>query len=82
MDQQDFQQRFLGTPEVFSINAEAQFQRPGVVRLSPVELWQGDRDVLLQTSVNVAPGQTVVIGGARARVGERSFILSVTAEAE
>jgi hypothetical protein len=47
-----------------------------------VELWQDQREILLQTSVNVSPGQTVVIGGAQARVGGRSLILTVKAESE
>ena len=79
-DRQDFSQRFLNTDETFSIHAGAQIRRPGTVRLDPIQLWQGDSDILMESSVNVSPGQTVVIGGSRARVGGRAFILTVTAE--
>jgi hypothetical protein len=82
MDRQSFSQGFLDTDETFKVQASVQVQRPGTVRLDPVELWQGEREDLLQTSVTVSSGQTVVIGGARARVGGRSFILTVTAEGE
>lgn len=82
MDRQEFSQRFLGTDEVFTIQAEAAAQRPGIVRLNELRLWQGSSDSLLETSVNVSSGQTVVIGGTRARVGERSFILTVSADTE
>jgi len=82
MDRQEFRQRVLGTNEEFSINGEAAVQRPGVVRLDGLRLWQGGNDVLLETSVNVSAGQTVVIGGTRARVGGRSFILTVTAASD
>jgi hypothetical protein len=78
---QDFSQNFLGTEEAFSVTAEARVLQPGTIRLDPVELW-GEHERLLATSVNVTPGQTVVIGGARARVGGRSLILTVKAESE
>ena len=78
---QEFSQNFLGTEDSFSVTARAEVSQPGTIRLDPVELWQEGREVLLQTSVNLTPGQTVVIGGARARVGGRSLILTVKAEA-
>ena len=80
LDSQDFTQRFLGTEESFSVMAGVHIQRPGSVRLEPIQLWQNERDRLLESSVNVSPGQTVVIGGGRAQDGGRAFILTVTAE--
>jgi hypothetical protein len=82
MEDQDFTQRFMGTDEEFQVYSDVRPQRLGTVRLAPVQLREGGRDVLLETSVSVSSGQTVVIGGARARVGGRSFILTVTAEGE
>jgi hypothetical protein len=81
MDRQTFNQRFLGSAEDFQVRSEARLQKPGTVRLEPVQLWGGEHDILLETSVTISAGQTVVIGGARARMGERSFILTATAEA-
>jgi hypothetical protein len=79
---QRFSQRFLGTDEVFRVASAAQLRGPERIRLTPVELWLGDDDLLLETSVTVSPGQTLVIGGAQARIGGRSFILTLTAESE
>lgn len=79
---QEFSQNFLGPDDAFSVTAQAEIRQPGTIRLDPVELWQDQREILLQTSVNVSPGQTVVIGGAQARVGGRSLILTVKAESE
>jgi len=80
METQEFMQRFLGTEETFEIHAATRMDRPGTVRLNPVRLI--GNDILLETSVNVSQGQTVVIGGAKARMGGRSFILTVRAESE
>jgi hypothetical protein len=82
MGTQDFTQRFLGTDETFQIESEVYMERPGAVRLNPITLWDRGGDRLLETSVNVALGQTVVIGGGKAAGGERSFILTVRAESE
>ncbi len=79
---QDFRQRFLGTEESFSVQAGARVEGPGTVRLNPVRFWRGNSDMVLETSVNVTQGQTVVIGGGRASEGGRSFILTVSAETE
>jgi hypothetical protein len=81
-DQQETSQRFLGTSETFQVDVSARVQRPGVVRLDPIRLWRGGSDVMLETSVTVNAGQTLVIGGSKAREGERSYILTVTAEPE
>lgn len=82
MDRQGFSQRFMGSADVFQVRSEARLVKPGTVRLEPVQLWGGGNDNLLETSVTISAGQTVVIGGARARLGERSFILTATAETD
>jgi hypothetical protein len=81
MGEQGIEQRFLGTDVPFIVMAEAIIERPGTVRLQPVYLWdESTGDNILQTHVNVRSGQTVVIGGGRAREGERTYILTVKAE--
>ncbi len=80
--EQGASQRFLGTEESFQVEVRSQLQRSGSVRLGTIALWYGDEDRILETSVTVNAGQTVVIGGAKARQGSRSFILTVTAEAD
>lgn len=80
---QAFEQRFIGVEESFTVNASVQMDRPGTVRLQPVYLYLEDEgDTLLQTSVSVSLGQTVVIGGAKARRGQESYILIVRGVSE
>jgi len=74
------EQNFIGTEEYFLIQAEVGMERPGTVRVESIRLWKGHNDVILETSVNVSAGQTVVIGGSKGSEGGRSFILTVRAE--
>lgn len=82
MEAGEFSQRFLGTDEVFQVTSEARVQRAGTVRMDPVQLWGGEHEILLETSVSVSAGQTLVIGGARANMEGRTLILTVTAESK
>jgi hypothetical protein len=88
-DRLTFNQRFLGVDNPIFVEATGRVLRTGAVRLDPVML----RDTwgeLMATSVNVTPGQTIVIGGAQARAqgvdgrpsGERVLILTVRAETQ
>jgi len=87
-DRQAFSQRFLGVDNPIVVEAEARLLRTGIVRLEPVVLRDSWSDLMTAT-VNVTPGQTIVIGGAQARTqsdsgrpsGERVVILTVRAEA-
>jgi len=87
-DRQSFSQRFLGVDNPIVVEAQARLLRTGMVRLDPVVLSDAWRDLMTAT-VNVTPGQTIVIGGAQARTegddarpaGERVVILTVRAEA-
>jgi len=85
-DRQSFSQRFLGVDHPITVEAETRVLRSGVVRLDPVVLldpWEN----LMTTTVNVTPGQTIVIGGTQVRYqveGRRGespvVILTVRAE--
>jgi len=87
-DRQAFSQRFLGVDNPIVVEAQARLLRSGMVRLDPVVLSDAWSDLMTAT-VNVTPGQTIVIGGAQARTvgddarpgGERVVILTVRAEA-
>jgi len=77
----NFTQRFtgMGTDTPMTVQARVRVLPSGSVRLETVSLsdfW----DELLSTSVNVAPGQTLVIGGTQATREDRTFILTVRAE--
>ena len=67
MDPQQFSQRFLGVDYQYPITVEAAVRTlpTGSIRLDPVVL-SDPWDQLLSTSVNVAPGQTIVLGGTQA----------------
>jgi hypothetical protein len=88
-ERQSFSQRFLGVEIPITVEASAQTLRTGTVRLNPV-LLRDPWDELMSTSVNVTPGQTIVLGGTQARVrssegspyGRTTLILTVRAEAE
>jgi hypothetical protein len=84
---QSFSQRFLGVEDPVTVEAEARIQRNGTVRLDPVQLLEF-RNQLMAATVNITPGQTIVIGGTQS-IGyssenpseNRVFILTVRAEA-
>jgi len=88
-ERQAFSQRFLGVDNPITVEAEARVLRSGVVRLDPVQL-RDSWSQLMATSVNVTPGQTIVIGGTQARTelvsgsptSETVLILTVRAEKE
>lgn len=77
MGEQDFTQRFLGPEETFTVSATARMGQPGTISLRPIGLWDQWNQELLETSITVGLGQTVVIGGAKATRDGRSFILTV-----
>jgi hypothetical protein len=86
---QDFSQGFLGVENPIKVEARALMLRTGSIRLDPVEL-SDTWSQLLATSVNISPGQTIVLGGAQARTemvdgrpsGRTVLILTVRAEEE
>lgn len=86
---QDFSQGFLGVENPIRVEASVQVLRTGSIRLDPVEL-SDTWSQLMATSVNISPGQTIVLGGAQARTrlvngspsGRTVLILTVRAEAE
>ncbi len=86
---QEISQKFMGVDHSISLDASARVLRSGSVRLDPISLldpWE----LLFRTSVNITPGQTVVIGRAHPRtvdeegrtLGHRVLILTVRAEVE
>ncbi len=88
-ERQQFSQRFLGVDNPITVEAQVRVLKSGAVRLEPVQL-RDTWDELMSTTVNVTPGQTIVIGGTQARTqsddgrpfGERVLILTVRAEVD
>jgi len=77
MGGQEFTQRFLGPDENFTVSATARLGQPGTITLRPIGLWDQLDQEILETSITVGLGQTVVIGGAKATRDGRSLILTV-----
>lgn len=77
----EFRQRFLGPDEEFLVTAAAELQSSGTVRLRNLTLW-GEGLPILESTINAADGQTLVIGGTRASRSGRSLILTVRPELE
>ncbi len=84
---QEFSQPFLGVEYRITVEARAQVMSNGLVRLDPVRLsvpW----DELMTATVNISPGQTLVIGGTQGETrlvdgrptGESTLVLTVRAE--
>lgn len=86
-DLQMFNQRFMGVDNPIMVEAGVRVFRNGTIRLDPVQL-RDTWNELMATSVNVKPGQTIVIGGTQARTetdegrpyGSRALIFTVRAE--
>ena len=80
-----FQQPFFGVgtelSEEYMVQGVADFRGRGTVRLHGIELWAENMPVL-ETSVTASVGQTLVMGGSRARGSGRSLILTVKAETD
>jgi hypothetical protein len=74
-----FRQRFLGPEEDFLVTATAELQSSASVRLRDLTLW-GEGAPILESTINAADGQTLVIGGTRAGRSGRSLILTVRPE--
>jgi len=76
-------QGLSGATDPYSIQAKTYWLRPGELRLEDVQLWHGRNDVVLQTTVNVRAGQTLVLGTSP-RTGRSgasgTILLAVTAD--
>lgn len=75
-----FTQRLLGEEGEWFVEANV-FDRGGAaVHLAGVQLWSSTDDMVIETSVNVRPGHTLVLGSGPGRGGEGAVILIVQAE--
>lgn len=79
-DQSEFEQLLTGRGEGWSVRGTVYRPDPNRLQLSDVSLWNMERGRVFETSVNLRPGQTLVMGSARAPDGDGSVILTVRAE--
>ena len=79
-DGAEIRQGFLGAGAYPRVHAEALWSGPSTIRLQEVILWTTDSSRAFETSVNVRPGQTVVLGSTPGEDDQPTLLLTVTAE--
>ncbi len=82
-DESNVRQGLRGPDDPYAVSAEIHWVHPRVIRLQDVWLWHGSHDVLIQTTVNVRPGQTLVLGtspGTATGSSTGTLLLAVTAD--
>lgn len=72
-------QSFTGADGRYSVSADVQWANAEALRLSDVNLWV-DRAPLLETSVNIRPGQTLVLGTTPKQGSAATLLLTLKAE--
>lgn len=78
-DRSEVSQEIAGPDERYGVRSSVGFQRPGTIRLEEVRLFTPDGSGF-ETSVNLRPGQTVVLGTSRVAGSGQALILTVRAE--
>ena len=63
-----------------SVTATVYRQSTGAIRLDEVQLWENQGGVRLTTTVNVRPGQTLILGSASQAGEGATLLLTVSAE--
>lgn len=82
-DASEVHQEMRGPEGSFIVTSDVSWLAPGTIRLQGVILWirdpRADRPIL-QTTVNVRPGQTLVLGSAPNEGSSSTLLLTVRAE--
>jgi hypothetical protein len=73
-------QQMAGAGDMFIVEGEVNWVRGNVIRLQNISLAQRDRGEILRTSVNVRPGQTLVLGSSPKEGSTATLLLTVRAE--
>ncbi len=79
-DRSEVQQRFLGSKVPYELKMSVEWLSSDVIRLHRVILVAQRHGLLLQTTVNVRPGQTLVLGSSPKTEGAGALLLVVTAD--
>ncbi len=64
----------------YSVQGAVFWAAGGIAELQGVEFWVGQREKVLQTSVSIRPGQTLVLGSTPKRGSTATLLLTVHAE--
>lgn len=78
-DGTSIEQVLTGGDGRYSVSADVQWASADALRLSDVHLWV-DRGPLFQTSVNIRPGQTLVLGTSPREGSSGTLLLTLRAE--
>ena len=76
----EIDQRLPGPGGTYAIAAEIRRLDPGGIRLHDVTLYGASFEPILTTSVNIRPGQTLVLGSSPQGDGGATLLLTVRAE--
>jgi hypothetical protein len=80
-DDADISQRMAGTDDMFRVSGRVSWVRGNLVHLENIALDRRDVGEVLLTSVNIRPGQTLVLGSSPGEGSTVTLILTVRAEA-
>jgi len=79
-DHSDIGQQMQGTDDLYEIRGEVHWLRPGTIRLENVSLFGRNSGTGLETTVNIRPGQTLVLRSAPKEGSTATLLLTVRAE--
>ena len=79
-DGSEIGQQMRGTDQVYEISGQVQWVRPGTVRLENVGLYPQGLPPQLRTTVNIRPGQTLILGSSPKDGSTATLLLTVRAE--
>lgn len=78
-DGSEISQTLSGSEDQYQVTGGVGWQSGGATQLH-VRLWRGHSDVLLETTVNVRPGQTLVLGTSPKRGSTATLLLTLHSE--
>ena len=76
----EIHQKLSGGEVPYNVTGEVYWRTGNMAQLSNVRLWRGSNDVLLQTSVAIRAGQTLVLGTSPKSGSTATLLLTVHAE--
>ncbi len=79
-DGSEIQQQMKGTDDLYVISGRVYLAQPGVTRLEEVQLYSESFGNGLTTTVNIRPGQTLVLGSSSKGSSTTTLLLTVRAE--
>jgi len=79
-DGSEIEQLMQGTDDVYEISGRVRWVGPGIVRLENVDLSARSSGHALGTTVNIRPGQTLILGSSPKDGSTATLLLTVRAE--